>query len=213
MKKLIFFTGSLFLILIVTFVLYDTILAHCDTLDGPVVAAARNSLETGNVNYVFAWVQKENEAEIREAFEKTSHQIKEHPDSKEFAEKYFFETVVRVHRQGEGETYTGLKPAGGELGPVIELGDKAITDGNAKELKKLILDAVERGIDERFKEVMEKKNYELNNVEAGREYVNAYVQFLHFSERIYDTADKHSINKEHESPEKDPHKKTEEHLH
>jgi len=30
--------------------------AHCDTLDGPVVLAARKALETGKVNPVLAWV-------------------------------------------------------------------------------------------------------------------------------------------------------------
>lgn len=28
--------------------------AHCDTLDGPVVSAARKALETGNVNHALA---------------------------------------------------------------------------------------------------------------------------------------------------------------
>lgn len=27
------------------------VFAHCDTLDGPVVSAARKALDTGNINY------------------------------------------------------------------------------------------------------------------------------------------------------------------
>jgi hypothetical protein len=37
--------------------------AHCDTPDGLVVAAARKALDTGNVNLVLIWVQKRDEAE------------------------------------------------------------------------------------------------------------------------------------------------------
>ena len=32
--------------------------AHCDGLDGPVVQAAQQALETGNVNLVLVWVQR-----------------------------------------------------------------------------------------------------------------------------------------------------------
>ena len=42
------------------------------------------------------------------------------------ADLYFFETVVRVHRAGEGAAYNGLKPAGLDEGPVIPIAEKAI---------------------------------------------------------------------------------------
>jgi hypothetical protein len=45
--------------------------AHCDGLDGPVVKAAQKALSESNVNLVLIWVQKEDETEIRRAFEKT----------------------------------------------------------------------------------------------------------------------------------------------
>ena len=45
--------------------------AHCDTLDGPVVMAARAALEKGDVTPVLKWVKKENEEEIRALFKKT----------------------------------------------------------------------------------------------------------------------------------------------
>jgi hypothetical protein len=45
--------------------------AHCDGLDGPVVQAAQQALETNNVNLVLIWVAKADEPEISEAFQKT----------------------------------------------------------------------------------------------------------------------------------------------
>lgn len=45
--------------------------AHCDGVDGPVVKAAEKALGTSNASLVLIWVQKEDEAEIRAAFQKT----------------------------------------------------------------------------------------------------------------------------------------------
>ena len=89
--------------------------AHCDGLDGPVVKVAQKALETGNVNLVLIWVQKKDEGEVKKAFQKTLAVRKLNPQAKELADMYFFETLVRIHRAGEGEPYTGLKPAGRDL--------------------------------------------------------------------------------------------------
>jgi hypothetical protein len=32
------------------------VFAHCDTMEGPVIKAARKALETGNINLVLIWV-------------------------------------------------------------------------------------------------------------------------------------------------------------
>ena len=86
--------------------------AHCDSMDGPVVQAARLSLAMGNPAPALAWVRREDEGEIREAFERTLAVRALGGSATELAELWFFETLVRVHRVGEGEPYTGLKPAG-----------------------------------------------------------------------------------------------------
>jgi len=92
--------------------------AHCDTLDGPVVSAARKALDSGNVNLVLVWVQKDDDAELRDAFQRARNVRKAGGEAKELADLYFFETLVRVHRAGEGAAYTGLKPAGAIEPPV-----------------------------------------------------------------------------------------------
>ena len=43
---------------------------HCDTLDGPVVAAAKKALETRNVKVILPWVPKKTESELTKAFKK-----------------------------------------------------------------------------------------------------------------------------------------------
>jgi hypothetical protein len=103
---------------------------------------------------------------------------------------YFFETLVRIHRAGEGESYTGIKPADRDLGPAIPAGDKAVADGKLEPLFKLLSGAMHDGLHEKFEKVMKKKNFKKENVDAGREYVEAYVIFIHYVETLYDTAKK-----------------------
>ncbi len=162
--------------------------AHCDGMDGPVVTAARKALETGNVNLVLIWVQAADEAEIKHAFERTRAVRKLGPQAKELADMYFFETLVRIHRAGEGAPYTGLKPAGRDLGPAIPAADKALQDGSVEPLVKLLADTVERGVRERFEAANSKKAFNANDVTAGRAYVQTYVPFIHYVEGIYEAA-------------------------
>ncbi len=164
------------------------ILAHCDGLDGPVVTAARKALESGNVSLVLPWVQKADEPEIRAAFQKTLAVRKLGPRAEELADTYFFETLVRVHRAGEGAPYTGLKPAGRDPGPAIAAGDKAIETRSAEALLTLLTDTVHEGLHARFHQAVEKSGYDKADVAGGREYVKAYVEYIHYVEGLYEAA-------------------------
>ena len=160
--------------------------AHCDGLDGPVVKAARQAFDTGNVNLVLIWVQKNDEADIKSAFQKALSIRKLSPAAREMADNYFFETLVRVHRQGEGAPYTGIKPAGRDLGPAIPAADKALETGSVEPVVKMLADAAQKGLREQFKTVQSRKNFNKDNVEAGRQYVGAYVEYIHYVERLYE---------------------------
>jgi len=174
------------------------VLAHCDGIDGPVVKAAQRALETGNVNAVLIWVQKKDEGEVRRAFEKTLAVRKLSPEAREIADHFFFETVVRVHRAGEGAPFTGLKPAGRDLGPAIPAADKAIEEGSPVRLLVVLSQAVQDGTEQQFTEVIRKKNFKVDDVEAGREYVKAYVQFIHYVEGVYSLASMRGLGHEYE---------------
>lgn len=163
-------------------------LAHCDGLDGPVVKAAKNALQTGNVNLVLIWVQQKDEPEIRAAFEQTSLVRKQSPEAQALADRSFFETLVRVHRAGEGASYTGLKAAGRDLGPAIPAADRALEAGAVGPLQDLLADAVRRGLQAHFEALSALKGYDPNNVAAGRRYVQAYVEYIHYVERLHEAA-------------------------
>jgi len=160
--------------------------AHCDGMDGPVVKAAQKALETGNVNLVLIWVRKNDEGEIKNAFQKTLAVRKLGLQAKELSDMYFFETLVRVHRAAEGEPYTGLKPAGRDLGPAIPTADKALESGKVEPLLKLLTESVQTEVREKFKQAVAKKKYRPDDVEAGRAYVEAYVPLVRYVEQIYE---------------------------
>lgn len=162
--------------------------AHCDTLDGPVVVEARTALEAGDVTPVVKWVRGEDEAEIRAAFAKTLAVRKGSPEAKDLADLWFLETLVRVHRAGEGAPYTGLEPAGGEIDPAVRAADAALVSGSVDALVALVTEAAASGIRERFREVVESKKHAGHNVEAGRAFVAAYVEYVHYAEGLYGVA-------------------------
>jgi len=162
--------------------------AHCDGEDGPVIKSAQQALETGNVNRVLVWVQPGDEVQIRDAFRKTLEVRRLNPSARELADHYFFETLVRVHRAGEGAPYDGIKPAGRNLGPAVVAGDKALETGSVEPLAKLLTQAVQRSVGGQFKSVIAKQDYKADDVAAGQEYVKAYVEYIHSIERIYEAA-------------------------
>ena len=166
----------------------DVAVAHCDGLDGPVVKAARTALDSGNVNHVLIWVKKDDEAALRAAFDRTLVARKAGGEAKDVADTWFFETLVRIHRAGEGASYTGLKPAGRDLGPAIPAADKALESGAEEELVKLLLKEVEEGVRGRFRDVRAKRGFKPDDVAGGREYVAAYVRYVHFVEGVHQAA-------------------------
>jgi hypothetical protein len=162
--------------------------AHCDTLDGPVVADARIAIEKKEITPVLKWIKPEHEPELKTAFTRTLTVRSQSKEARELADQFFFETLVRVHREGEGAPYTGIKPVGTKLDPAIETADQALESGKSDALIKAVTDETVAGIRKRFADAVEKKQHATHNVEAGREYVAAYVEFVHYVEMMHATA-------------------------
>jgi len=158
---------------------------HCDTRDGPVVKAAVKALETGNLNYVLIWIPEESENEIRGIFERTLRARKAGAEAQEVADDWFFENTIRLHRAGEGTAYTGMKPAGLSEGPVVPRAEKAIETGDPGETIGFILTTVEDDLTRRFHHVMEKRTFDVNDVAAGREFIEAFIGWVVYSHHLY----------------------------
>ena len=160
--------------------------AHCDTLDGPVVRAARTALESGKLEPVLAWVQPGDEPEIRQAFASARAVRKGSADARALADRWFFETLVRVHRAGEGAPFTGLKPAGTPE-PAVAAADRVVSGEGPEALERLLMGAVRDGLHAHLAR-LGKERPPASDVAAGRRWVAAYVPFVHGAEAVHGAA-------------------------
>lgn len=146
---------------------------HCDALDGPVVTAAHAALVANDVDVVLPYVHEDGEAEVRDAFDRTVKVAAFGGEAKDLAERWFFETVVRVHRAGEGAPYTGLKPAGLDVGPAIPAAEDALRTGSPEALTELLCREVHEEVESRLRHAMDLKAHAGESVPAARRHVEA----------------------------------------
>jgi len=158
--------------------------AHCDTLDGPVIQDARKAIDAMDITPILKWVKPKDEKSVRAAFQKViTNKAKNHEE----AEHKFFSTLVKIHRAGEGASFTGLKPAGA-VEPAVAEADKALASGSSDALVKLVTDDIAAGIKTRFEHAAATYKHKDESVALGREFVEAYVAYTHYVERLHQDA-------------------------
>jgi hypothetical protein len=168
-------------------------------MDGPVVQAAIKALEAEDVDLILPYVHKEGEQEVRSNFEKVLKVRKDGALAREVADHWFFETVVRIHRAGEGAPYTGLKPAGLDVGPVIPIAEKVIETGDPEPLLELLSETVRTEAKARFDHMQHTKEHADHGVDAARDYVEAMLGLQVWSHKVFHCmkADPHEGHHEH----------------
>lgn len=176
-------TGCASLISICWLTISKTAVAHCDTEKGPVIQEARAALEKGDVTPVLKWIKKDREAEIRAAFARTQTVRAKGPEAKELADRQFIETLVRLHRAGEGAPYSGVKDE--PVDPVIAMADMALQGRSADEMIREINDQMGKVIRQKLDRAVEAAKHKDDNLEAGREFVAAYVDYMHYVENVH----------------------------
>lgn len=157
--------------------------AHCDTTGGPIIPEAKAALAKGDITPVLKWVKADHEPEIKSAFEKARAVRSKTPEAQELADAYFLETLIRLHRAGEGEPYTGIKDE--PVSPFTGMSDKTIQDGSPDALIKRMSGHLESAIREKFSTLSEAAKAKDQSVEAGRKYVAAYVAYMHYLENVH----------------------------
>jgi len=182
--------------------------AHCDTLDGPVIQDARKALDARDITPILKWVKPQDEKAVRAAFKKV---LTSKSKNQEETEHTFFATLVKIHRVGEGAPFTGLKPAGA-VEPAVAEADKALASGSADTLVKLITDDISAGIKSRYEHAAVTYKHKDESVAQGREFVEAYVAYTHYVERLHQDATGKGAHAEHGKVEThNAHKKVSDH--
>ncbi len=157
--------------------------AHCDSFDGPVIQDAYKALQKEEAMYVMKWITADQEAEIKQLFDKTVQLKNEDAEIYSIVEKHFLETLVRLHRETEGAPFTGLKPAGSTT-PIVQMADQSIANRNLKPLINDLGEHIQHVITDKYAKVMALEKVKDNSVEEGRAYVNAYVEYTHTLEAM-----------------------------
>ena len=158
---------------------------HCDSLDGPVATAARLALEQDDVDIVLAYVPVSAEAEVRTTFDAVLPVRRLGHEARTVAERLFLETVVRLHREGEGAPFTGLRPAGLDVGPVIPLAETAIELGDAAPVATFLAGVLQDELHRRFALVTELAARRTQSVADDRAYVSAMLGFEVYSHHVF----------------------------
>ena len=163
---------------------------YMDSMSGPLVKAAEKALEMENVKFVLPYVSSQDEEELKDAFEKTLLVRELSSDAAELADYWFFETAVRLHRKEENKSYTGIKSSGSDWGPILPKINQAIDSENPDELLNFLSNFIGEDLNGRFEEVISKKDYDPNDVEEAREYINSLSEFIKFTSKLYNYMEK-----------------------
>ncbi|HMM42251.1 MAG TPA: DUF6448 family protein [Thermomicrobiales bacterium] len=155
--------------------------AHCDSATGPVVTAAQQALDSGDVKIVLPYVKAEQEAELIAAFNQASTVRQAGGEAQALADRYFHETAVRLHRLGEGAAYTGIKEHA-ELDPALEAAEAALTGGSLDGVYQVLDASVREGVQEHYQAVLDAREREAKkpSVERTRVRVEAELEFENY---------------------------------
>lgn len=162
---------------------------HRDSLDGPVVTAARQALAARDVVLVLPFVPEDGEEVVRSVFAAVLPVRSLSEAAREVADQLFFETVVRVHRAGEGAAFTGLKPAGLDVGPVIPLAERAIATGSSELVAEYLTTALRDQLKHRLESVNLLAEAKQRSVADARAWVEAMLGFQVYSHHLFAAID------------------------
>lgn len=159
--------------------------AHCDSFDGPALIDAAKALETNNVELIKKWIRAEDETTVVPLFHKTYSLKDGDAEIYEIVKTHFYETFVRLHREMEGATFTGLKPAG-TTAHITVMSDKALESGDFNSLLTALNKHVNGQLTEKYDKTAALYKVKDRSVEEGRAYVEAYVDYTHAVEAVHD---------------------------
>lgn len=161
--------------------------AHCDSRTGPVVTAAEAALEEKDVNLILPYVKADQEQELTYAFEQTLAIRARGPEVREVADEYFLETAVRLHRMGEGASYTGIKDEAEEI-PALDAAEESLESGAPDATLEQLDEELRANVAERFQGVLDARaaEKETPSVETSRERVEAELMFEKYVLEISD---------------------------
>ena len=69
---------------------------------------------------------------------------------------------------------------------MIPAADQALADGSVKSLAALLTAELSAGLHQHFAEAAATRNYDPRDLAAGRRFVKAYIEYVHYVERLHE---------------------------
>jgi len=146
--------------------------------NGPVIIAAKKALETGNPNYVLIWVPEESENTLKNLLEKTFCERSTRKNIQNRGIDWYFESVNRLHFTCRWPHCPGMTSDGSDMKMIVSMVERAFETGNCEEICGVLPIAHTAEVKLRFHNVMNKRNYTVDDIAAGRAYVSAFIAFI-----------------------------------
>ena len=148
--------------------------------NGPVMRAAKRALETGKPHYILSWIPEESENTLKNLLEKACCARNIQKDTHDHIVNWYFETINRLHSGYFGSHNLNISTKTPEEKTIIFLVERACESGNFEEITTVIQDTPAGEMQQRFNDVMRKRDYGVDNIAAGRVYVSAFTDFIAF---------------------------------
>ena len=149
-----------------------------DPQNKPVIKAAKMALETGNANYILIWVPEESENTLKNLIEKTCCERSSKKNVQNRAIDWYFAIVNRLYYANGWPHCLGTKSERSDEKPIVLVVERAIETGNVEEIIGVITDTLAGDVRQRFHNVMDKRNYSIDNIAAGRVYVSSFIDLI-----------------------------------
>lgn len=85
---------------------------------------------------------------------------------------------------GVGKPYTGIKHSNLNREHIILKAHLAIENQDKTALETLLSDSLREAIETRYEITISKKDYDVNDIVAAREYINSMMDFVEFSNEL-----------------------------
>lgn len=154
--------------------------AHCDRVDGPVAAAAREALQARQPAKILAWVGAEQDKELRAAYDLALQAREQGGAAADLAERYLVDTAIRLHREAEGLPFDGVKPATSPMPQDITVAEEALAKGQVDGVVALLNEDLSHQVRQLFEAVKSQQAERDRSLEGGRRWVDAYVRYVAF---------------------------------
>lgn len=146
--------------------------------NGPVMRAAKMALETGNVDYILIWVPEESANTLKNLLEKTCCERTTRRKARNHSVEWYMQTINRLHSEYFRPHDLNISTKTAEERRTILQVEKACETGNFDEIATVMQVTSDEEIRRRFNEVLDKSDYDVDNIAAGRAYVSAFTDFI-----------------------------------